>query len=165
MDTIGIDVGGVIMDRANDDTDTSFFSDNFLNTTATPETFETIKRLVDERFGERAHIVSKCGKNVQEKTLRWLEHHRFYERTGLKPSHVHFCRQRHEKAGICRKLGITHFIDDRLEVLSHLVPNVSNLFLFRPQDEEVNRYSDFLVRVQRVESWAEVAGYVLGGVP
>ena len=30
MERIGIDIGGVIIDRANDGTDTSFFSNNYL---------------------------------------------------------------------------------------------------------------------------------------
>jgi len=43
MDTdevLGVDIGGVIIDRINDGTDTSFFGDNYLRTTAyssTPE--------------------------------------------------------------------------------------------------------------------------------
>jgi len=35
-EVLGVDIGGVIMDKANDSTDTSFFSENFLETTATP---------------------------------------------------------------------------------------------------------------------------------
>lgn len=162
MDIIGIDVGGVIMDRANDDTDTSFFSDNFLKTTSMPYTVETVKRLIDLKFGERAYIVSKCGKNIQDKTMRWLEHHRFYERTGLRPEHVHFCRKREGKAGICKELGITHFIDDRLEVLGYLIPYVEHLYLFHPGEDEVNKFRHHLPRVQRVENWREVEGLILG---
>jgi hypothetical protein len=162
LNTIGIDVGGVIMDRVNDDTDTSFFTENFLNTTSTPDTVETVKRLIDLKFGEHAYIVSKCGKKIQDKTLRWLEHHRFYERTGLKPERVHFCRKREEKAGICKELGITHFIDDRLEVLGYLIPHVEHLFLFRAGEDEVSKFRHHLPRVKRVESWKEVEKLILG---
>lgn len=162
MDTIGIDVGGVIMDRANDDTDTSFFSDNYLKTTASPEAFETIKELIGRKFGGHAYIVSKCGKKIQQKTLDWLEHHRFYERTGFKQEHVHFCLKRDGKAEVCKRLEVTHFIDDRLEVLSHLVPFVPNLYLFCPNEQEIEQFRDALPRVKRVQSWAEVSRLILG---
>jgi hypothetical protein len=154
-EVLGVDIGGVIIDRVNDGTDTSFFSDNYLRTTAVPETFEVLRRLVDERFGNRVYLVSKCGKKVEAKTLHWLDHHRFYEITGIHPSRVRFCRERHEKAGICEELGITHFVDDRLEVLSHLT-TVSKLFLFQPRADEVRRFAQHLKRVQQVDSWQEI---------
>jgi hypothetical protein len=139
----------------NDHTDTSFFSDNFLNTTPVPEAFETLRELVDRRFGDNVHLVSKCGRRTQEKTLQWLEHHNFYQRTGINPAHVHFCRERREKAGICARLGATHFIDDRLEILSYLT-SVPNLYLFQADAREVNRFRHVLPSVTRVESWAEI---------
>jgi hypothetical protein len=163
--TTGVDVGGVIMDRANDGTDTSFFSGNFLRTTATPGAFEALWKIVDETRDEdggcRVHIVSKCGRANQEKTLRWMEHHRFFERTGIPPEHVHFCRKRHEKAPICERLGITDFIDDRLEVLSHLA-TVKRKYLFLPDPSEVARFSHALPGVRQVGSWQEVLAALIG---
>lgn len=152
VEVLGVDVGGVIIDKVNDNTDTSFFGDNYLQTTATLGVFEALQRLVSERFGEHVHLVSKCGKRVQEKTLRWLDHHQFYERTGIGREHVYFCLERHEKAGICRRLGVTHFIDDRLEVLGSL-QTVGNLYLFQPNPREVRRHAQFLDRVRQVQSW------------
>lgn len=166
MDTnevLGVDIGGVITDRVNDGTDTSFLSDNYLKTTAVPGTFEALRRLVDERFGaDRIYLVSKCGKRVQEKSLHWLAHHRFYEQTGILPKHVFFCRERHEKAGICRQLGITHFVDDRLEVLGYLADvGVEHLFLFKPSQNEMERYVRYSNRVRRVNGWEDVLHQLL----
>jgi len=124
---LGIDVGGVIIDKANDDTDTSFFSDNFLNTKCTPGMFNAVETLV-ARFKGRAYIVSKCGPKIQQKTLRWLDHHHFYGRTGFRHGNTRFCLKREQKAPICAELGITHFIDDKLEVLSYLT-TVSDRYL------------------------------------
>jgi hypothetical protein len=156
QEIIGIDIGGVIIDSINDNTDTSFFGDNYLKTTAVPDAFNVISQLFQKRFGSQIHLVSKCGKRTEDKTLEWLLHHRFYEQTGMLRSHVHFCRERHEKAGICEALGITHFVDDRLEVLGYLT-SVPNRFLFQPQANEVQRYAQHLPNVTRVESWQEVA--------
>ena len=154
-ETLGVDIGGVIIDRVNDGTDTSFFTDNYLRTTAVPGVLDALRELVEKRFGDKVFLVSKCGQRVQDKTLQWLDHHRFYDLTGIGRERVHFCRERHEKAGICEKLGITHFVDDRLEVLGNLT-TVGTLYLFHPQPDEVRRFARFLNRVKQVDSWQEI---------
>ncbi len=152
-DVLGVDVGGVIIDRVNDGTDTSFFGRNFLLTAAVADVFEVLKQL-NERF-DKIVLVSKCGQSTQDRTRQWLAHHNFYDRTGLAEVDVHFCRERREKAPICQQLGVTHFIDDRLEVLGYL-ETVSNLYLFQPIESEVKRFSRFLPKVKRMNSWQEV---------
>jgi len=154
-EVLGVDIGGVITDRVNDNTDTSFFSDNYLRTTAVSNVFEALRRLVDERFGERVWLVSKCGRRIQEKTLNWLRHHDFYYQTGVRAEHVRFCLERHQKAGICEELGITHFVDDRLEVLRNLT-TVGNLYFFQPSPNEMRRFAHFLNRVRQINSWEEI---------
>jgi hypothetical protein len=152
-EVLGVDVGGVIIDRVNDGTDTSFFGRNFLLTTAVAGVFDVLRQL-NERF-DKIVLVSKCGQSTQDRTRQWLAHHNFYERTGIAEVDVHFCRERREKAPICQKLGVTHFIDDRLEVLGYL-ESVSHLYLFQPIETEVKRFSRFLPRVKRMNSWQEV---------
>ena len=99
--------------------------------------------------------MSKCGQKTEAKTLEWLAHNRFYEVAHIVQGNIRFCRERYEKAGICKELGITHFVDDRLEVLGYLT-SVEKLFLFQPQEKEVQRFTQHLSRVQRVESWQEM---------
>jgi hypothetical protein len=152
---LGVDIGGVIIDRVNDNTDTSFFGPNYLKTTPVPGVFEALKALTHQRFEYLVYLVSKCGKKTEEKTLEWLDYHNFYERTGIPRFNVHFCRERHEKAPICAKLNITHFVDDRLEVLGYL-DTVEHRYLFRPNENEVRKFSQNLDRVTRVESWEEL---------
>ena len=159
-ETLGIDVGGVIIDRVSDETDTSFFGDNHLRTPAVGDAFGTIRRLGEGRFGDRVYLVSKCGPAVQAKTLDWFAHHDFYRLTGIGPERVRFCRRRFEKASLCADLQITHFVDDRLEVLGYLV-SVPNRFLFRPLQREVERFAEFLPHVHRVESWRDLEGKLL----
>lgn len=150
---LGIDIGGVIIDRVADDSDTSFFGGRYLETPAVPDAFAVIAAL---RPGfESVYLVSKCGKNTERKTREWLAHTGFHETTGVPAENVHFCRQRHEKAPICESLGITHFVDDRLEVLAYLA-SVERRFLFRPQEDEVAEHRLALPAVTRVESWLEL---------
>lgn len=156
--TIGIDIGGVIISRANDKTDTSFFGSNYLKTTAVADAFESIAKLA--RSGYRVYLVSKCGESIELKTRHWLQHHRFYETVGIAPEDVRFCRTRPEKATICAELGATHFVDDRLEVLSYLT-DVPNRFLFSPEPKEVAKFRQHLDCVTRVDSWSELVNLLL----
>jgi hypothetical protein len=154
-ETLGIDIGGVIIEPTNSKSDTSFLTGDHLRTPAQENALETIRALALHRFGEHIYLVSKCGPRVQARTREWLAAQEFYERASVAPSRVHFCLRRDEKASICEALGITHFIDDRLEVLSYMVA-VPNLYLFRPRDSEVANFAEHLARVTRVESWNEV---------
>lgn len=132
---IGLDVGGVIIDRIkNDRTDTSFKSDNFLLTSAVPGVFEAVKLMTQTYGAENVFIISKVKSDV--KTLLWLDHNEFYEKTGLRPANVRFCRERHQKGPIADSLPggpLTHFVDDRADVLCHM-PNVRTRYLFGEQD-------------------------------
>ena len=153
---LGVDVGGVLIDRIRaDGSDTSFFSDRFLETPAVAGAFDTLARLGRERFGQRICIVSKCGPRIEEKTRLWLAQHKLLDALGLDARALRFCRERRDKAPICKRLGVTHFIDDRMDVLVHLT-SVRHRFLFGPQKAGVNSEG-----VVRAESWAEIAAALL----
>jgi hypothetical protein len=155
VNKIGIDVGGVIIDRLNDNTDTSFFTDRYLETTAVSNAFEAIK-LLNKRFNGESYLVSKCGIKTMEKTKHWLLYHDFYHITRISPDHANFCLTRAEKAPICERLELTHFIDDRLEVLGYIKDIVPNLYLFNPSQKEMKKYSQFLKLVTVVYNWEGV---------
>lgn len=133
---LGIDIGRVIIaPDAGDSADTSFIAGPLAAALATPPypgMFDALPQLV-QLFSGQAWLVSKCGPSVQAKTLRWLEHHGFHERCGIAADNVRFCLQRPQKADHCRELGITHFIDDRSDVLQHLAGIVPRRYLFGPQ--------------------------------
>lgn len=156
-DILGIDVGGVIIDRKrNDNTDTSLFMSNYLNAHAVLDAFTTIKEL-QARFQDRIFIVSKCGQNIERKTREWMVHNKFPELAGVPMDRVNFCRQRADKAPICQRLGVTHFIDDKLEVLSYL-ESVPHKYLFDPSPAEVKAYAKHLPKVTQVATWKELQG-------
>ena len=153
---LGIDIGRVLMCPTHDDgrPDTSFLSasdEAALETPAAPGMFEVVPALV-RLFDGRTWLVSKAGARIEKLTRRWLEHHRFFERTGLDPSHVRFCRRRDEKRGHADDLRLTHFIDDRLDVLEHLRGGVPRLALFGVQTTAI---PDWVVHLPE---WAALAG-------
>ncbi|HET6215161.1 MAG TPA: hypothetical protein VFE14_20015 [Micromonosporaceae bacterium] len=120
MSVLGVDVGGVIVDRVAEREDTSFFGSRPLETPPVDGVFEALAEVARELFAGRVYIVSKAGPRVEANTRAWLAHQRFFERTGLSPDNVYFVRERADKAPVCRELGVTHFVDDLLEVLSYL---------------------------------------------
>lgn len=127
--TLGVDVGGVIVALADGDVDTSFFGSRPLETPATAGVFDQLAVLTAGPFAGRVHVVSKAGPKVAANTRDWLAHHRFFERTGIAATNLHFVRERRDKAPVCRRLSITHFVDDRLDVLAYL-DTVEHRYLF-----------------------------------
>ncbi|MEU8926494.1 hypothetical protein AB0D10_37130 [Kitasatospora sp. NPDC048545] len=115
-----MDVGGVIVDRIAAGEDTSFFGSQPLLTPAVDGVFEALARLVADPFEGRVHLVSKAGPKVAGRTRAWLHHHEFFLRTGVPAENVHFVRERADKGPVCKRLAVTHFVDDRLDVLGHL---------------------------------------------
>ena len=120
---VGIDIGKVIIEPVKGGAgDTTFRRGDLakaLETPPSPGALEGVAALVEATTGQ-TWLISKAGPKMQAKTKRWLKHWDFYGRTGLQPKQVKFCLERSQKADHCRRLKITHFIDDRLDVLEHL---------------------------------------------
>jgi hypothetical protein len=162
LERLGVDIGRVII--AGDGPDTSFVGgsdEEALRAPAMPGAFDSLSRL-RARFEGRVWLVSKCGPRVQARTRLWLAHHRFFERTGIDPEHLRFCRTRPEKAPICAKLGITCFIDDRADVLAAMSGVVPKRLLFGARVASI-------AGVIAVENWeaaeAEASSVVRGISP
>lgn len=138
---LGIDIGRVLISPdVHGKQDTSFIGGSLQDALDTPPyegMIEVVPALV-QLFGGQVWLVSKCGPRVQEKSRLWLRHHRFFERTGIPPENLRFCLERPQKADHCADLGITHFIDDRLDVLQHLNGIVAHRYLFGPQKKTVS---------------------------
>lgn len=136
---LGVDFGRVIHGAALPDgrQDTVFLDGDWnaaLESPATDGAFDVLPRLV-ERFGGQVWVISKCGTRIQERTLAWLDHHDFYRRTGVPIGNVRFCRRRADKAGHCTQLGITHMVDDRIDVHQALDGVVPHRYLFGRQKD------------------------------
>jgi hypothetical protein len=142
---LGIDIGRVIIsgDSHPKGGDTAFFQGDEATLLATPEmpgAFDAIAALVP-LFGGRVWLVSKCGPRVEARTLRWLDGHDFYGRTGVVPGHVRFCRDRADKRLHCVELGLTHFVDDRPDVHEAIHGVVEHQYLFGPQTAPAPSYT------------------------
>jgi hypothetical protein len=156
---LGVDFGRVIHGGAAESgpADTVFLDGDLtraLRSPATEGAFEVLPRLVG-LFDGHVWVISKCGERIQRRTLQWLEHHDFHARTGISPGQVRFCRRRADKATHCAELGITHMIDDRLDVHRALRGLVPHLYLFGPQPDPVPDW------VRHTRTWADVEAAIV----
>lgn len=112
---IGIDIGGVLYGGQGDDT---VFSDNWFDTPLHEGAIETLMKLW--RDGHELHIISKCGKLVEERSLILLERDGI-SNTSILPLHrVHFVRKRNLKAPMAQALELQVFIDDIPDILDSM---------------------------------------------
>ncbi|MGB4759486.1 MAG: hypothetical protein WBP26_05520 [Candidatus Saccharimonadales bacterium] len=160
---LGIDIGRVITSGATDTASPTIFDAGYLDSLATPGAFETIRDLREKRFGDEIYLVSKCSPRIQARTLDWLRYTEFFQTTGVDPEKLHFCLSRPEKGVIAANLLLTHFIDDRPDVLEVMPPMVGQRILFIPEDVaqgEVPHYN----RQTMVEArgWPAVRSLLLG---
>jgi len=149
---IGIDIGKVIIvSDAHSGVDSEFLhlpDDEALLIEPAPGCLDVIAELC-ARLEQRVWLVSKAGPKIQQKTRLWLAHHDFYRRTHLPEDHVRFCRERAEKRTHAVRLKLTHFIDDRVDVLEGMRDVVPSLLLFGPQTQ----IPDWAIHVT---DWSEI---------
>ena len=146
---LGIDLGNTIVraQRASDATP---------GVRVPPEPFpgalETIAQLVP-KF-KAVYVLSRVTPEQKVRALQWLAISKFHEKTGVPAGNVLFCESRHEKAPICHQLQVTHFIDDRPEVLSHM----GGIFklIYNPNPEDVDKYRAKLENAVIVNNWEEI---------
>lgn len=149
---LGLDINGVLLNRENR------LKGPIYSFHAIAGAFVGIRRLIQEKFGaENVYLVSKSLGEKRMQILEFFEKNLFYEDTGILRSHVYFCEARQDKAPICRELGITHFVDDRLEVLQYL-RHVPNRYLFQKKGGTL--LSDSLA-VRLVSSWDDLIAEIL----
>ena len=160
---IGVDIGRVVMCPTSElkGPDTSFLSaspERAMRIPPAPGAEDTLRKFAEQTDGN-VWYVSKAGKRIQGLTKDWFRHNDFYRRAGVPAGHLRFCFKRHQKAGIARQLGLTHFIDDRTDVLEHLRGVVEHLYLFGAQSEPAPQW------VTAVRDWNEIEALLLGSPP
>ncbi len=96
--------------------------------------------------------------------IAWLHHHKFFHRTGIPTENLHFVRDRADKAPVCARLRITHFVDDRLDILRRLT-TVGHRYLFVGGLGDETAPSEIPPWVTVAETWAELADAIQSRPP
>ena len=120
---IGVDIGNVIIGGDGEDT---FFTEDYLKTPEVERAWDSLDDL--DMAGHELHFISKCGLEVEKKTLHWLKQEGFHLHVPL--HRTHFVRKRGLKAPMAIALELDIFIDDRQDVLDWMAGAVPHLILF-----------------------------------
>lgn len=157
MNILGLDVGGVILDFVPyKDTDKDFGGPNYLETPEITDAIESISKLNKEsRFAGNIYLVSKV-KHDEFRIKSWLEKHDFFTKTGIPEDHLFTCKERADKEAIVKRLGVTHFVDDRAEILETMVGLVPNLYQFQGLDENHADYAHVGDKLIKVHDWQDL---------
>jgi len=140
---IGIDIGWTIKGIRGD-------SDK--NKIA-PNSFKVISELV--KRGDNVYMISKCNSRQKEEVERWLSYVNFFNLTGVKSENLYFCFERRDKGIFVKALNIQLMIDDRAEVMTHILPTVIK-FLINPETDDYDRHSKQLWNCKVVANWLEI---------
>lgn len=146
---IGIDIGGVI----RGDFDKSLSVQQYMAVNPLDNATKVIKSIIDAYGAENTFIISRCPKYAEKVNIKWLEKQKMFADIGFMRKNVYFCRERTDKAKIAKRLKLTHFIDDRVEVLDVMKDIVKYRILFTGGNnhEESNDKS-----IVALDSWDKV---------
>ena len=156
---IGVDVGGVLIRPEHYHEDATVSGPVLRADSEVAGARDGLRRLV-ALFDGRVFVISKCGPLTEARMNEWLEAHGLLAATGLAAANIRFCRSRPEKAPICAELGLTHMVDDRVEILNSMATVVHHRFLFCPDPGEVHAHGGIPDRVNVSASWAELVEQV-----
>ena len=156
-EALGVDIGNVVINhRLMDKSNSDDWKKEYLSSPPLEDVFESLDALNNGKFKDATFLVSKCKEEAEFLIKVWLDKHDFYNKTGIAKDKVFFCRERSDKDKICQENNIKYFIDDRLEVLGYMVGNVPNLYLFQPEEKEVEEFKQFLSKVTLVSGWLDL---------
>ena len=154
MNTIGLDIGGVIIN---------------VPTRITSKLWETLKARPDadilpvapltqmqrtlRRFQHVYLVSAATDAEMQARILSWLGHWKFWEITGVPKDHLHFCDSPSKKGELCReqRLKPDVFVDDTPAALASLEMVVPYRIFFDRREGELQPEGTV-----RVTSWCDL---------
>jgi hypothetical protein len=138
---IGIDIGNVII--GGQGVDTQFFTEDYLSTPVVEGTAEAISHLT--HMEHEIFLISKCGPEVEKKTMNWLIDRRFWSFTGV-IGLPYFVRHRMDKAPVARALGLDVFIDDRQDIIESMYGIVKHRIAFTSWDQTMAELEEIFAK-------------------
>ncbi len=159
---LGVDFGNVIIDHVGFGTTPEFFVSGDYNSIPPVEgAFESLRLLNKEKFKGNIFVLFKATDVADHKIMSWIDHNKFCEYTGILKKRIIRNENGRDKSKMCLEFGVTHFIDDRLEVLGFLTGKVKNLYLFRPNNEEAAKFKETASQVHEVNDWYSLVDKIL----
>ncbi len=157
MEALCVDMGNVIIDHLGFGTTEQFVNEgNYCEIPPVKDVLFFLAKLNAERFKNNVYVIYNATGVADSKIDSWLDCNDFCEITKIERNRIIRSKGGRNKTGFCIEKGISHFIDDRLEVLSYLFNVVPNLFLFRGQNREIKKFKFCLSNVKRLENWSDL---------
>lgn len=116
---------------------------------------ESLNRLVHSGIFGSVFVVSQAswiGERIELGTLRLNS---FCRRTEISRGNVKICRRHEQKRDLCAELGITDFVDDRLDVLCSL-DSVARRYRMGARSRDTTSEIDTKENIVFVNSWLEL---------
>lgn len=126
-----------------------------------PGSLDTLKKISASGAFDEIHVVSKANRLVRVLFRLRLRSLKFWDHTGIPRKNLHFCKKHKDKADICKKIGITDFVDDRLRVLSYLDIEGERYALNPTRRREFKEFPETAEDVTIVASWKELEHLLL----
>ena len=120
-----------------------------------PGSLENLRKIVRSNRFDKIYIVSRARMLTRFYFLARLWYLNFWHYTGISRHDIYFCRRDEKKADICKQLKISHFIDDRFEVLRHLT-TVEKKYALDPTPRSIRRFARSNPDVVVAGSWEEL---------
>lgn len=116
----------------------------------------SLKRISESNRFDKIYIVSRAGIINRLWFPFRLSNLNFWTYTGIPERNLYFCWRNKDKAAICSRLGITHFVDDRLDVLNHLRNVVPNLYALNAAAQPMGSQE-----ITTVQNWGELSSILI----
>jgi len=88
QEILGVDIGNVIINNRLANWQNGFREGGYSGIPIVENAFESLRRLSNERFGDRIVVISKCSLESQSKVLTWLLDNDFHNKTGISPDRI-----------------------------------------------------------------------------
>lgn len=157
MNKLGVDLGNVIIDHLTFGTTTDYVLNGDYNKIPPVKgSLLALKHLNIGKFRDNVFVVYNATDVAEYKIITWLQNHDFFKITGIQSNKIIRSKGKRNKLSACLENEINHFIDDRLEVLEFLSEKISNLFLFRGQEMEIEKFKESLFKVKLATNWEQL---------
>jgi hypothetical protein len=121
---------------------------------------ESLRRVVESGKYANIYIISKVPFFVRPITRVNFHLKDFFNKSGIPEKNLYFCGRYSDKINICRKLGVTRFIDDRFEVLKDM-KELKERYAFDPTPRERAHHPEVEDNVKVVTSWEDLLPMLL----
>lgn len=121
IEILAVSVNTLIDRKDNLSITEMFRRHDYLKIGEVEDSFKVLRELAEKRFGEaQVFLVFECKREICGKILKWLSTRNIHNRTKIRRGRIRRCQNISRLAKTCMNLGVTHLIDNNLELFTRL---------------------------------------------